>query len=255
MKFNTIIKNIGKTARKHSPEIMIGLGIAGMCATTVLAVKATPKAMELIEEKQKKEEKKKLAKIEVIKETWRCYLPSAITGVLSISCLVLANKMYLKRHIAVATAYEITRTAFMDYKEKVIETIGEKKEMTIRDKIARDKVYKNPVSTKEVFITSNGETLFYDTMSGRYFKSNIESIRKAVNDLNSRMMNEMYVSLNDFYYEIGLRQTDLGDEMGWNLDDGLLDVEYSTQFADDGSTPCIAISYGISPRYDFAKLM
>ena len=37
---------------KHSPEILTGVGIAGMITTTVLAVKATPKALRLIDDKK-----------------------------------------------------------------------------------------------------------------------------------------------------------------------------------------------------------
>ena len=42
-----IMKDIKITMSKRSPEILTGLGIAGMITTTVLAVKATPKAIKL----------------------------------------------------------------------------------------------------------------------------------------------------------------------------------------------------------------
>ena len=59
--------------------------------------------------------------------------------------------------------------------------------------------------------------------------------------------------LNDFYYEIGLDNIKLGDELGWNIDDGYIDLSFSSQLASDG-TPCLVIDYKIAPRYDFRNL-
>ena len=132
----------------------------------------------------------------------------------------------------------------------MVETIGEKKEQSIRDAVAKDKMEKNPVSNREVVILERGNTLCFDTVSGRYFKSDIEKIKKAVNELNLRMRDEMYISLNEFYYEIGLNGTSIGDELGWNIDQGYIDLSFSSQLADDG-TPCLVIEYHIAPRYDF----
>lgn len=52
-------------------------------------------------------------------------------------------------------------------------------------------------------------------ISGRYFKSDIEKLKRAANDLSRRMLDEGYISLNDFYYEIALPETKLGDELAW----------------------------------------
>ena len=135
----------------------------------------------------------------------------------------------------------------------MIETIGEKKEQGIRDAVAKDKMKKDPVVDKEVIITGRGSSLCYDSIS-RYFECDIETIRKAENTINKKLLNEMYVSLNDFYYEIGLRPSDIGDDLGWNIDDGLVDLYFSSQIAEDGR-PCLVINYRIAPRYDFRTLM
>ena len=73
---------------KRSPEILIGIGIAGMVTTTVLAVKATPKALELINDKKDELEVEKLTPIETVKATWKCYVPAAVSGAVSIACLL-----------------------------------------------------------------------------------------------------------------------------------------------------------------------
>ena len=101
-----------------------------------------------------------------------------------------------------------------------------------------------------MIITERGNTLCYDAVSGRYFKSDIDKLKKAANELNRQMRDEMYISLNDFYYEIGLNPVSIGDELGWNIDQGYIDLSFSSQLADDG-TPCLVIEYHIAPRYDF----
>lgn len=266
-----IFKNLQIGLQKHSPEILTGIGIAGMITTTVLAVRATPKALILIEEEKRRqnselleEAKKKgtdccarvdkLKPIELICTTWLCYIPAALTGVLSVSCLIGASSVNIRRNAALATAYSLSESALKEYQEKVIETIGEKKEQEIRDSIAKDKLKRDPIVNKEVIITGRGETLCYDTITSRYFKCDIEKLRRVENELNKRLLSEMYISLNDFYYEIGLRSTDMGEDLGWNIGNGLINLEFSSQLAED-ETPCLVIGYRVAPRYDFRTLM
>lgn len=271
----TALKRIGFAVQKHSPEILTGLGIAGMITAAIMAVKATPKAMILIKEKKEQKYKEcepildysiplegldenelmhlyKLTPIEIIKSTFVCYIPAVVTGFISILCLIGANSVNAKRNAALATVYTISETALKEYQGKVIEAIGEKKEQAIKDMVAKDKIDKAPVSSKEVIVTEKGNTLCYDAVSGRYFKSDIDKIKKVENELNRRMLDEMYISLNDFYYELGLTNTRLGDELGWNIDKGFIDLQFSSQLSDDG-TPCLVIDYRIAPRYDFSN--
>ena len=259
------IKDTQVLIAKKSPEILTGIGVAGFITTTVLAVRATPKALELINaEKRRKnkdisyldEDKRitKLTPIETIKVAWKPYAPVAIIGVASAACIIGASSVNAKRTAALATAYKLSETALTEYKEKVVETIGEKKEQLVRDKIDKDHIDKDPVSKKEVIITKAGETLCYDSLSGRYFKSDIEEIKRAVNELNSRLLDDTYVSLNEFYDELDLAHTAIGYDIGWNIDDRKIQVNFGSQIAEDG-TPCIVISYDVAPKYNYSKLM
>lgn len=245
-----ILSSIRTSAAKHSPEILMGIGIAGMVATSVMAVRATPKALRLIEDKKAETNEEKLTPIETVKTTWKCYLPAVITGGVSVACLIGANSVNTRRNAALATAYTLSESALKEYQEKVVETIGEKKEQSVRDAIAKDKLEQNPVTNREVIITDKGDTLCFDAVSGRYFKSDIEKLKKAVNELNRRMRDEMYISLNEFYYEIGLNSIGIGDELGWNIDNGYIEPSFSSQLAEDG-TPCLVIGYHVEPRYDY----
>ena len=245
------IKSAGRVLTKYSPGILTGIGITGMIGATFMAVKATPKALYLIESKKKEAEVEKLTPVETIKTCWKCYIPATLTTVVSAACLIGASTVSAKRNAALATAYSISEAALREYQEKVVEVIGEKKEKAVRDAVAKDQIERDPVTKSEVvIIDSNSNTLCYEPLSGRYFKSTIDKIKKAEIKLDRQMIQEMYVSLNDFYWEIGLDETDLGDKMGWNLSKGYMDLSFSSQLADDG-TPCAVIVYGIPPVYDY----
>lgn len=255
MNLSNIAKSLQVAMRKHSPEILTGIGIAGMITTTILAVKATPKALMIIEEHTGYNHDGFIegpSKTEIVKLTWKCYIPSAIIGGVSICCLIGASSVNFRRNAALATAYTLSESALKEYQEKVIETIGEKKEQSIKDAIAKDKLEQNPIVNREVIITEKGNTLCYDVISCRYFRSDIDTIKKIVNELNRRMRDEMYISLNDFYYELGLNGSSMGEDLGWNIDDGYIDLNFSSQLAEDG-TPCLVIDYQLEPRYDYRR--
>ena len=248
------LMRVAKTSiTKHSPEILTGIGIAGMITTTVLAVKATPKAICLIEE-AKEEKGEDLTKAETVKTCWKAYIPAAATCVASTACLIGASSVSIRRNAMLATAYKLSETAFSEYKEKVVETIGDEKEKIVREKVSEERIKKNPITKNEVIMTDYGDTQFYETLSGRYFKSDIEEIKKVVNYLNKDMLQDMFgtISLNEFYDELELERIDLGDELGWRVDKGLIEIDFTSKIADNGK-PCIVLDYINAPYYGFDK--
>lgn len=255
---NEKLTNFFKSTRtflgKHSPEILTGIGVTGMITTTVLAVKSTPKALILIEEKKKELGTDELTAIEVVKTAWKPYIPALALGIASASCIIGASAVNAKRNAALATAYAISERTLVRYRDKIIDTIGEKKEKEVREKIAQDEVDKNKVSNNGVIVTSKGNTLCRDAISGRYFRSDIDKIKKIVNELNRQMIYQNYISLNDFYYELGLDPVKNGSALGWNLDSGLIELDFSTCLAENDE-PCVVIDYLVGPRYEFDKLM
>ena len=238
---------------KHSPEILTGIGVTGMITTTVLAVKATPKALTLIEDKKKELNVDKLTVKDTILAAWKPYIPAAVTCVASASCIIGASAVSTKRNAALATAYAISEKTLLTYRDKVVETLGEKKEKEIREKVAQDEVNKKPVSSTQIITTSKGDTLCMDAISGRYFKSDIDIIKKAINELNRQMTHHNYISLNELYNEIGLDPIKTGDSLGWNIDNGLIEPDFSACLTNDDE-PCIVLDFMVAPKYDFDRL-
>lgn len=246
------LKTVKSSLGKHAPGILTGIGIAGMITTTILAVKATPKALKLLEEKKTELETDKLTFKETVATTWKCYLPAAATCAVSTTCIIGASSVSARRNAVLTTAYKLSETAFHEYRDSVVESVGEKKERAIREKLSQKRLDQNPVSKSEVILTERGNTLFCESTSKRYFKSDINYINKSVNALNKRMISDMSgsISLNDFYYEIGLSSTSLGDVLGWNVVDGLIEIELVAGKDDEGN-PCLVIEYERPPKYEF----
>jgi hypothetical protein len=151
-----------------------------------------------------------------------------------------------------AAAFTSSATALLEFQDKAVDIIGKRKVEDIKDAVMKDKIDENPVSKNEVIVTENGDTLCYDAHSGRYFKSDINKIKKAVNEVNHILNCEDCVSLNDFYDQLGLSHTKMGDELGWPIGSGLIDVRFSSHLAED-NTPCLAMEYRVVPTYDFQK--
>jgi len=239
---------------KHSSDFLLGFGIAGSIISCGLAIGMTPKAMKKISNAKERLKKDKLSIFETIKECWKYYVPSLLTETAAITCLISSRKISAKREAALAAAYSLSETALKTYKEKVVETIGERKEEQIRSEIAKDEIQKAQLNGNTVIITSKGDTLCLDTISQRYFKSDIEKIRRAVNELNRRLRSDIYVSLNDFYSEINLDPIPIGNDLGWNIDKGYVEIDFSAALTED-ETPCLVLEYSVAPKNDYDKII
>ena len=257
IKMPKFMKDTQKFVSKNAPAILTGIGIAGMVTTTVLAVKATPKAIDLLKEAEE-EKGEKLTPVETVKAAGKCYIPAAVSGVAATACFIGSHSIHAKRNAALATVCQISATALNEFKEKTFEVVDEETAKTIREKVTKEKVEKNPPKEKEIatpVITEPIVYLCYDSGGNQYFRSNQDAIEKAINRLNSRMNNrEYYVSLNDLYYELGIRGTDIGAIIGWNrYRDDLIEPIFESTTAPNGE-PCKVLAYSKMPTYGFEDL-
>lgn len=253
------IKPLIKTAkvllRKNAPTIFTALGVAGAIATPIMATRATFKSVDVIREDSKQKhdgDPNASTKMEIVKATWRYYLPCVITGGLSVACIIGANTIHLKRNAALAAAYALSETAFKDYKNEVIKAIGKKKERDIRDGRNEEIISKNEPSDCDVIETNTGDTLCYDAWSGRYFKSSMDHLRKAQNEANRLMISEGTISMNDLYYEIGLSPIKFGDEFGWDVRKAMINIEFGSHLTPKGR-PCIVLDHFNRPFVGFDR--
>ncbi|UNI72529.1 MAG: hypothetical protein [Chaetfec virus UA24_144] len=233
------IESIGKTTlnfvKVHSPEIMTGVAVIGVVSTAILAGEATTKAQRLIEAAEAETPKEK------VQVAWKCYIPTVVVGCTTIGCIIGATSVNLKRNAALSAAYSLSETFAHEYKQKVIDHLGEEKEQEIRDEINKDRIAKNPPSESVIMsLNESDKVLCRDAISGRYFHSTMEELKKIQNDLNARIMKDMFVSLNDFYYELGIPGIKFGDTLGWSVEKPI-EVLFGSTLADD--KPCLCIDF------------
>ena len=177
-----------------------------------------------------------------------------LVGVYICVCLIGASSVSLKRNAALTAAYTLSEAARNEYREKVLETIGEKKEKVVREKIAEDRMAKNPVEENKIYMTDKGHALCYEPLSARYFYSDLDKIKGAINNLNERMLNDPfgYLSLNDLYDELGLEPTSLGDSLGWNISGGIIRWDFHPKLSPDNE-PVLALDYINAPTYGYSS--
>lgn len=267
---NKYFKMATRVIKKRSPEILTGIGIAGMVTTTVLAVKATPKALTLIQDaeiekvdEQVKEGKgpdeldEKLTPVEVVKVAWKPYIPAVLLGTASAACLIGANSVHARRHAALYSAYKLSETALTEYKDKVKEIVPEKKVKEIKQKLADDKVDKvakkdseNKDSKPRVIVSNDGDTWFVDPFTNEPFLSTTAKVDAAINKVNRQMMDEMFASLSDLYDELGIDHTVNSDDIGWCIDDGLIESDFSDAVVRNGKA-YVVMDFLKRPEYGF----
>ena len=213
-------------SKEKLPQVLTGFGIAGLFGTAVLAVQATPEALQRIEDKKKELKKDKLSVFETVKATWVCYIPAAISGVASAVCIASANNIQAKRTAAMTSAAVMTENAFRDYRETVKETLGKEKEEEIHEEVIRKKAEAEPIDqTEEVLGFDDNDysddeddpRIYIDNVFGREIRCTRGQMRQAEKNLNRRLLGgEGYVTMNDFYAELNLQSVDAGDFIGFD---------------------------------------
>lgn len=237
---------------KHEPEILMGMGISGLIFSTVWAVRATFKASKAIRDYKDSKQIDKITPKEAFKLTWRYYLPVVASTTLSVPCVIAGNRVSSKRYAALATAYTISEAALQEYQDTTREIVGEKKAKQIQETVDAKKIEETYKGGNQIILTGNGESLFFEPLSGRYFKSNWNDIAKAANELNANALSNMngQITLNEWFNRLGLEDTEIGDTMGWQLDNNphnLIVIEISSHITKD-NIPCGSISYKVQPN-------
>lgn len=236
MNLHGIVTILEKTIRDNSPVILTALGASGTVVTSYLAGMASYDVG-----KHAKPGFDDLSLKEKIRVSWKRYIPTAISGTVTIACIIGAAKVGSRRTAVSMAAYSLSEKAFNEYKEKVVDQIGARKEQAVRDEIAQDRVTANPPPSREVVLAGPGNVLCMEIYTGRYFNSDMESLRKAQNDINARLLRDDHASASDLYIMLGLPYTSHSSYIGWTSD-RLMEMQFSTALADDGR-PCITFEY------------
>jgi hypothetical protein len=260
-----VISDLAKKAQflinENSTTLLTGAGVAGTVATAVLSGRASFKAALFLADEDRRDaasaERENipfvpLTTFERVKVVWPQYIPTVGIGTLTITSIIFSNRISAKEAAALATAYGLSERAFSEYKEKVVEKLGQNKETAVRNEIAQDRINAHPVNTKELILAGAGEVLCYDQLTGRYFMSSVESIKRAENAVNYEIVNHDSASLSKFYDEVGLSPTPYSDSVGWDIDNRC-EIQFSTVMSID-DRPCISVDFARWPKPDYGKV-
>ena len=234
--------------KRNSATILTCIGGAGVVATGVMAAKATPKAMLLLEE-ARDEKGEELTKTETVIVAGPAYIPAIITGMSTIACIFGANALNKRHQAALMSAYALLDNSYKEYRNKVKELYGEDADMKVREEIVKDHY--------EEVQTEPDKLLFYDFFSERYFQSTMEDVLRAEMYINQRMTEFGYAYLNDFYEKLGIPLVDYGDHLGWGQEDmwqtswnSWLSFNHHKTVMDDG-LECYIVSMSNEPVPNF----
>ena len=220
MNLKHITKDLGKFVAKESPQILTVLGVAGIGVTTYLTVKATWKAArqiqheEIVAKVETGDQGYELNKRAIVEKTWKMYIPAATTGVMTVVCIVAANRVQARRLAALAAAYGVLSGDFDEFRDKAAQQLGLKKTDEINHEIAKKKVKENDLPAG--YLTPDGKSWFKDATTNQIFLSTQEEVKRAMNKVNFEANNHRGTSLNTFYDELSLENTTIGNILGWS---------------------------------------
>lgn len=242
-----------KFAIHNSPSILTAIGVAGTISTAVLTGRAAYSSASLIENatiELRQQRRGTLSTKEKVEVVWKEFIPPAVVGVVTLSAIIGANHISTRRAAAFAAAYKLSEKMAEEYRQKVLETMGEKKEELLRSDVARERIARS--DGVETIVLNDAEIVFYDSWSGRAFKSTRQRVEDAVNQVNYQINHNWAMSLTEFYNLLDLPSTAVSDDFGWNTDT-LLSLYYTSTLLTDGRPAC-EIRYEVEPFQNFHKI-
>lgn len=257
MTLKTVLAAAEKFVTDNSPGILTGLAVAGTVTTMALAgrqafqvgMDASTQYHEALREGEPLPEHLLDTK-HLVRTYWKEFIPAGVSGVATITCIIAANHIGTRRTAAIAAAFQLSEKLAEEYKDRVVKTLGAKKEETMRAELTKERM--DRVGGSDLIIVAGAESVFFDELSGRFFKNEMDKVRRAVNEINYKINNYYHASLTDFYNLIGLRPTSFSDEVGWNTDE-LLEVKYSPVMIEEDRV-AIGITFNTTPIRGYDRL-
>ena len=255
LKAKRATNKVGFVLKKHSPEILMGLGVVGTVAGTVVACKATTKLDDILAEHSEKtkiirefspddieedieyteEDRKKDLVITYTKtglEVVKLYAPAMIIMGLSLSSILASMNIMKKRNLAIATAYTALNKTFSDYRERVSAKYGPAVEKELRYGIQKKKVTEEVVDEngkkktvkKDIMVSTVDDDTsieFSAITSSRwdsvmeYNQMFVEARQQLANDM---LMAQGYLTLNEVLDLLDIDRRVEGFQLGWIFD-------------------------------------
>lgn len=254
-----IQKNYHKSFRylqTKSPTILSGIGVAGVLATTASAIKATPTAIQILN--QYEEEKgEELTKLDVVRATIPIYTPTILFCATTIMCILGANTLNKRNQASLTSAYAMLNESLKQYRDAARRVYGDDADDKIMAEIAKDMyIHADGFSVYSPELDESDKVLFYEYHSSRYFTSTMAAVINAQYHLNRNLTLKGWVSVNEYCEFLGLSEFEGGDDIGWSLDrfmeDGIMWLDFSNKHTElEDGLECNIISAVYTPDIEY----
>lgn len=218
--------------KRASPTILTVISSVGVVGTTILAVRATPKAIRLLEEKER-DKHGEIGKLEAFFTVAPTYIPTVVIGGATIACMFGANVLNKRQQASIAGAYALLNGSYKQYKEAAKEVFGEDADKKIQAKKAEKVAIYSPsfANNLNVYDPKDGideeELLFYDSFGERYFTSTMAAVLSAEYAINRNLQIRGYVYLGELYDFLGLDRIAGDEAIGWDCCDMVENYDYA----------------------------
>ena len=268
---NSVTRTLNKARfqiKKHSPEILIVAGIAGVVTSAVMACKATTKINDILDQTKeevgkvndalanekisedvysKEDAKKDLAIIYIQTgvKLAKLYGPSLILGALSITSILASNNILRKRNVALAAAYATIDNSFKEYRGRVIERFGKDLDRELKYNIKAKEISETTVDEngKETTVTKTVPVVESEEPSdyARFFcegcagwtkdpEMNLVFLKQQQNWANELLKTRGHLFLNEVYDMLGIERSKAGQVVGWVYDETNPDCDNYVDF-------------------------
>lgn len=257
-KLSTSFGKTGLKLKKHSPEILLVVGVVGTVVSTVMACKATTKVNDILAEakenidiihkssenpemleKYSKEDHSRALAVTYANtglKLAKLYAPAVSIGVVSITSILCSHNILRKRNVAIAAAYATIDRGFKEYRNRVVERFGEEvdrelkynikaqkfEETVVDEKTGKEKKVKNTVNVTDISdLGYSAYARFFDEGSENWEKdaeANLFFLRAEQNFANDKLKARGYLFLNEVYERLGIPTTKAGQVVGWIYD-------------------------------------
>lgn len=280
---NQFLKDLLKVATevgsKHGSTILAGIAVGGVILTGILAAMARPKADERIDKAGTKKSDEEIAEAEKtgkeidlsqvgkltfwekVKAAIPSYIPVIIAGVLTVACIVGGHIISLRKIGDLAATCNVLQMAndrYEKYAEEVKKELGEEKEAEVRakaDEQAAKEVASSPMfdEVRDVIITGDGNTLFWDPYAGRYFRSSTTALEMAAIGVNKLGQQSRWAvgTLEEFYFKAhfeGNKIPKMADRLKWNIEESLVEMCLNNTTISEWGEPCIIMEFRVEPE-------
>ena len=268
---NTFMRSAGLFFVKNATKILTGASVGFTVLAVVEAHQASRKSADIyIREARRRMEgvvsdehkdqfwipASQIASEFTIKErvqmSWKCYITTGIFATAAVSCAIGAHVQGVKQYAALAGAYAASEKSFIEYRKKVKEVIGEDKEKSVRDEVAKEHADRTPPEGPP----QEGKVWTHDMQTGHNFWCDIQRAQQAENNINKALASgDIFVDMNEFLHATGQPECSLGENNGWIgiNSDKWFDLRL-TSMLDERNNPMVVFDYDVYSLADFKYL-